>query len=163
MASTYHNFHPSLWTSTFSNPPTTNPSSISPTMTSTSTLPSSTSPPISKGYETAVPTTSTGSISPDPHMQYGYPPTPPKEVKAEESYFSGTSGSSGLFSTADHVPKRPEQGSDTYSLPSPASSATPSIYDSATPLYAGYSAELKKSSKSSGKNSVNGTSHGEIW
>lgn len=114
-----------------------------------------------------------GNSSPEPTMgTYGYPPTPPKDVKAEENscYFSGGSAISGgttssvdplslnhhLYSTT----KRPE-GSENYSasIPSPASSATPSVYDIATPLYGGYTEGLKKAATSAAapksKNSSN--------
>ena len=57
------------------------PSALTPTS-------SSASPPHQRAYENSTPENQIP-------QNYGYPPTPPKEVKAEENYFSGNSGISG--------------------------------------------------------------------
>jgi len=119
-----------------------NTSQLSSTMFQPSLTPTSTgtaSPPVSRNYQEETASSAhvgvasnAGSLSPDHHAHYGYPPTPPKEVKAEEnSYLFSSSALSGgalnpmeNYMTASHA-KRPEQGSDTYSLPSPTSTATP--------------------------------------
>ena len=119
-----------------------NTSQLSSTMFQPSLTPTSTgtaSPPASRNYQEETASSAhvgvasnASSLSPDHHAHYGYPPTPPKEVKAEEnSYLFSSSALSGSalnpmenYMTASHA-KRPEQGSDTYSLPSPTSTATP--------------------------------------
>ena len=117
-----------------------NNSQLSSTMFQPSLTPTSTgtaSPPVSRNYQEENAhlgvASNAGSLSPDHHAHYGYPPTPPKEVKAEENSYlfssSALSGGAALnpmenYMTATHS-KRPEQGSDTYSLPSPTSTATP--------------------------------------
>ena len=106
----------SMWSNSFS----TAQATAAPSSALTPTPSSASSPPTNRSYEP--------STTPEHTHQsnYGYPPTPPKEVKAEESYFNGASSSLGGLGAAESY-NRHEQGSDTYSLPSP--SATPTSYD----------------------------------
>lgn len=118
MAASHPSFYPSLhsmWSNSFS--AQNSASAAAPALTPTS---SSASPPTSRPYEIT-----DGNASPEHQMtsSYGYPPTPPKEVKAEDNYFSGSGVSGG-------------QASDTYSLPSPSATPTSSSYD----MYASYAA-----------------------
>ena len=189
MPSAHHSFYPSLsmWhnsafpqvSAPISAPVSASNSQLTPSMFQPSLTPTSTgtaSPPVSRSYEETSSTpvgvaTSNGSLSPDSHAHYGYPPTPPKEVKAEESYFgsSALSGHTMENYMPSHPLKRPEPGSDTYSLPSPTSSATPtsgtptsatSSYDMATPFHNGgfcnFSGIKKPASKSKNSNAAAG-------
>ena len=163
----------SMWNSTAF--PSAN-SQLSTAMCQPSLTPNSgtTSPP-TRSYEETTSTgnlANNGSMSPEHQAPYGYPPTPPKEVKAEDTYFSSTgSAISGALTTtpigenymATHA-KRPEQGSDTYSLPSPTSTATPtttptsSSYDM-TPYgtFCNFSGIKKSASKGKPSNAATGT------
>ena len=115
-----------------------------PAITPTSST-SAPSPPTSRDYET-------GNASPD---NYGYPPTPPKEVKVEESY-----PNSSAISGGEMYKSRPE-GSQSYT--SSTSPTFQSSSDLSSPFYGSYSttgissfekSSLKSSSKS--KNNQSG-------
>merc|ERR1712223_1774140 len=170
MHSSHHSLYPSLsvWNPTF---PSAN-SQLSSAMCQPSLTPNSgtTSPP-TRSYEETTSTgnvANNGSMSPEHQAPYGYPPTPPKDIKAEDTYFSGSAISGALTTTsmgenymAAHA-KRPEQGSDTYSLPSPTSTATPtttptsSAYDM-TPYhgtFCNFSGIKKSASKSKHSNAA---------
>ena len=186
MASNPHSFYPYLSTWHNSAFPTPAPASTSPLSATTNSqlTPSmfqpaltptsgSSSPPASRNYEepsNTVGVATNGSVSPDHHAHYGYPPTPPKDIKAEENYYS-TSGLSGSMSitenylTAGHTIKRPEQGSDTYSLPSPSSTATPTATPTSSASYemtpfsgafSNFSGIKKSASKSKNSNAATG-------
>merc|ERR1712223_721964 len=117
MHSSHHSLYPSLsvWNPTF---PSAN-SQLSSAMCQPSLTPNSgtTSPP-TRSYEETTSTgnvANNGSMSPEHQAPYGYPPTPPKDIKAEDTYFSGSAISGALTTTsigenymAAHA-KRPEQ------------------------------------------------------
>ena len=121
-----------------------------PAITPTSST-SAPSPPTSRDYEVA------GNASPD---NYGYPPTPPKEVKVEESSYPN---SSSAISVGEMYKSRPE-GSQSYT-----SSTSPSTFQSSSdlssPFYGSYSTtgivssfekSSLKSSSSKGKHNHSG-------
>ena len=113
-----------------------------PAVTPTSSTTSAPSPPTSRGYEGA------SSSSPD---LYGYPPTPPKEVKTEESYPGSAISALDMYSSKP----RPEGSESTYTSTTsttPISMTTPTFQSSdlGSPLYGSYSTTgiFEKSQKS---------------
>ena len=131
----------SMWNNSF---PSNTTSAAS--MTPTSSTTSAPSPPVSRSYEAA-------SSSPEP--AYGYPPTPPKEVKAEESYpySSGLGGSASLepFAKSDSssLSYQNDLGSPLY-----GSYSTTGILSTASSRF-----QMQQPKKSSSKSNKAGHSH----
>ena len=131
----------SMWNNSF---PSNTTSAAS--MTPTSSTTSAPSPPVSRSYEAA-------SSSPEP--AYGYPPTPPKEVKAEESYpySSGLGGSASLepFAKSDSssFSYQNDLGSPLY-----GSYSTTGILSTASSRF-----QMQQPKKSSSKSNKAGHSH----
>ena len=134
----------SLWAAgggtTTTAPQTTSFTAAPSAVTPTSSCTSAPSPPTSRGYEGA-----TSSSSPD---HYGYPPTPPKEVKLEDAYPGSALSIAEMYPTHTSTIKRPE-GSESYTS-SACSSITPASFQSSnhsaalgadlgSPLYGSYS------------------------
>ena len=127
----------SLWAAgggtTTTAPQTTSFTAAPSAVTPTSSCTSAPSPPTSRGDEGA-PTSS----SPD---HYGYPPTPPKEVKLEDAYPGSTLSIAEMYHpTHTSTIKRPE-GSESYTS-SACSSITPASFQSTSNHSAALGADL---------------------
>lgn len=165
-----------MTTTTSTTPETTSFTAAPSAVTPTSSCASAPSPPTSRGYEG--PTTTSSSASPD---HYGYPPTPPKEVKLEDALYPGSSALSiaEMYNHPTSTIKRPE-GSESYTSSAACSTSitSPTSYQSSnhslavagatdlgSPLYGSYSTtgifekSLQKSvTASSGKHKCNSAS-----